>query len=125
MEWVAFPFTRGSSQHRIELRSPALQVDSLPSEPSGKPMEESGKYKITHTYIYIYIRVISVAQYKTGIHLASFYMVIQNPGSFYALYHLYYIFLRVSHKLLCIQPAKTLKVRNIMQDICGKAWKWS
>lgn len=52
-------------------------------------------------------------------------MVIQNPGSFYSLYHLYYIFVRVSHKLLCIQPAKTLKVRNIMQDICGKAWKWS
>ena len=49
MEWVAIPFTRGSSWYRIELRSPALQVDSLPSEPSGKPMEESGKYKICRT----------------------------------------------------------------------------
>ena len=35
--WVAFPFSRGSSQPRIEPRSPALQMDSLPAEPPGKP----------------------------------------------------------------------------------------
>ena len=33
LEWVAFPFFRGSSQPR----SPALQADSLPTEPQGKP----------------------------------------------------------------------------------------
>ena len=33
LEWVARPSSRGSSQPR----SPALQVDSLPSEPPGKP----------------------------------------------------------------------------------------
>ena len=38
LEWVAFPFSRGSSQPRIEPRSPALQVDSLPAELSGKPI---------------------------------------------------------------------------------------
>ena len=37
LEWVAFPFSRGSSQPRVEPRSPALQVDSLPAEPPGKP----------------------------------------------------------------------------------------
>ena len=38
LEWVAFPFSRGSSQARSwEPRSPALQVDSLPAEPHGKP----------------------------------------------------------------------------------------
>ena len=37
LEWVAFPFSRGSFQPRIEPRSPALQVDSLPAEPQGKP----------------------------------------------------------------------------------------
>ena len=36
-EWVAFPFSRGSSLPGIELGSPALQVDSLPAEPQGKP----------------------------------------------------------------------------------------
>ena len=33
LEWVAFPFSRGSSQPR----SPAMQADSLPAEPQGKP----------------------------------------------------------------------------------------
>ena len=36
-EWVAFPFSRGSSQPRTKPRSPALHVDSLPAEPQGKP----------------------------------------------------------------------------------------
>ena len=35
--WVGMPSSRGSFQPRIKLRSPALQVDSLPSETSGKP----------------------------------------------------------------------------------------
>ena len=33
LEWVAFPFSRGSSQSR----SSALHVNSLPAEPQGKP----------------------------------------------------------------------------------------
>ena len=33
LEWLAFPFSRRSSQPR----SPALQADSLPAEPQGKP----------------------------------------------------------------------------------------
>ena len=37
LEWVAVPFSRRSSQPRDRPRSPALQVDSLPSEPPGKP----------------------------------------------------------------------------------------
>ena len=36
LEWVAFPFYRGSSQPRIEPRFPILQVDSLPAKPQGK-----------------------------------------------------------------------------------------
>ena len=35
-EWVAFPFSKGSSQPRDQTRPPALQVDSLPAEPQGK-----------------------------------------------------------------------------------------
>ena len=37
LEWVVVPFSRGSSNPGIEPRSPALQVDSSPSEPPGKP----------------------------------------------------------------------------------------
>ena len=36
LEWVAFPFSRGSSQPRDQTRSPTLQADSLPAEPQGK-----------------------------------------------------------------------------------------
>ena len=37
LEWIAFPFSRGSSNPGIEPRSPTLQADSLPAELSGKP----------------------------------------------------------------------------------------
>ena len=37
LEWVALSFSRWSSQPRFEPGSPALQADSLPSEPPGKP----------------------------------------------------------------------------------------
>ena len=37
LELVAIPFSRGSFHPGIKPRSPALQVDSLPAEPPGKP----------------------------------------------------------------------------------------
>ena len=37
LEWVAIPFSRGSTRPRMEPWSPALQADSLASEPPGKP----------------------------------------------------------------------------------------
>ena len=36
LEWVVVPFSRGSSQPRDQTQSPALQTDSLPTEPPGK-----------------------------------------------------------------------------------------
>ena len=38
LEWVPIPFSRGSSRHRIEPGSPALQAGS-PSEPPGSLVE--------------------------------------------------------------------------------------
>ena len=38
LEWVAFPFSRGSSHPRTEPRSPTLQADSLPAELPGTPI---------------------------------------------------------------------------------------
>ena len=37
LEWVAIPFSRGSSDPEIEPGSPALQADSLLLEPHRKP----------------------------------------------------------------------------------------
>ena len=48
LEWVAFPFSRGSFQPR----SPALQADSLPAEPQGKPEKVKGLLFIQSTNIY-------------------------------------------------------------------------
>ena len=38
LEWVAIPFSRDLPNPGIEPGSPALQADSLPSEPPGKPL---------------------------------------------------------------------------------------
>ena len=40
LEWVDIPFSRGSSPV-MEPESPALQADSLPCEPPGKPQTNS------------------------------------------------------------------------------------
>ena len=37
LEWVAFPFSRGSSQPRDQARIFTFQADSLPAESQGKP----------------------------------------------------------------------------------------
>ena len=38
LEWVAIPFSRGSSQPRDQTQvSPTFQANSLPSEPPGRP----------------------------------------------------------------------------------------
>ena len=39
LEWVAVPLSKGSSQPRGQMQSPALREDSLPAEPPGKPNE--------------------------------------------------------------------------------------
>ena len=46
-EWVAMPSSRGIFPRlnpRIELRSPTLQADSLPSEPPKKPIPYPGRH---------------------------------------------------------------------------------
>ena len=39
---LKIPFSRGSSQSREKAKSPALQADSLPPEPQGKPKNTGG-----------------------------------------------------------------------------------
>ena len=41
LEWVAFPFSRGSSQPRDRAQVSHIAVDSLPAEPQGKPNSSS------------------------------------------------------------------------------------
>ena len=48
LEWVAMLCSRGSSQPGIDPRFPALQEDSLPSEPPRKPYIYMAIYIYTH-----------------------------------------------------------------------------
>jgi len=47
LEWVDIPFSRDLSNPGIELGSPALQVDSLPSEPE-LMMDREAWHAATH-----------------------------------------------------------------------------
>ena len=48
LEWIAVPFSRGSSQPRNRKPgTPALQADSLPAELPGKPLKEDYIYENT------------------------------------------------------------------------------
>ena len=38
LEWVAFPFSKGFSQPKDRTQVSALQADSLPAKPQGKPI---------------------------------------------------------------------------------------
>ena len=49
VEWKAIPFCRDFPDPGMEPESPALQADSLLSEPPGKPI---------YIYIYIYIYIL-------------------------------------------------------------------
>ena len=53
LEWVALPFSRGSSQPQDQTQVSCIAGGSLPSEPPGKPPNKSSPFKIQlqiHTY---------------------------------------------------------------------------
>ena len=51
LEWVAYPFSMGSSWPGIELGSLALQADSLPAELPGKPIQGKLFYAVFNPVI--------------------------------------------------------------------------
>ena len=54
LEWVAFPSPGDLPNPGIEPRSPALQVDSLPAEPQGKPKIQLIIIKIINLLTYTF-----------------------------------------------------------------------
>ena len=52
LEQVAFPFSRESSQPRDWPQIPALQTDSLPAEPQGKPKNQE-KHQINNLTLHL------------------------------------------------------------------------
>ena len=58
LEWVAIPFSRGSSSPRDRTWVSALQADPLLSEPPGKPISRTG------VHIYLLLKYWSSGQFK-------------------------------------------------------------
>ena len=55
LEWVAISFSRGFSNPGIEPRSPALQVDAIPSEPPGKSIRHKWVTIIWHKWVWKWV----------------------------------------------------------------------
>ena len=60
LEWFAISFSRGSSWPRDCTGSPVLQVDSLPSEPPGKPCV------VVKSHVNLYVRNFCFIDYIHG-----------------------------------------------------------
>ena len=66
LEWVAFPFSRGSLNPGIEPRSPTLQVDCLPAQPQGKPIYPYSKWIVLWKYklfLLIHLQALLILPY--------------------------------------------------------------
>ena len=75
LEWVSFPFSRGSSNPGIEPTSPKLQVDFLPAEPQGK-LKNTGVSSLSLQHIF------STQKLNTGLlHCRQFLNQLSHKGS--------------------------------------------
>ena len=53
LEWVAYPFSRGSANPGIELGSPASQVDSLQLSYQGPALQFSSVQSLSHVRLFV------------------------------------------------------------------------
>ena len=101
LEWVAIPSPEDLPDPGIEFRSPALQADSLPFEPLGKPPKSSNSYILVSLSYKTWIsNRLQVKIIDTKVKYGAFYFVNMAPC-----FHLLN-FLRVitvsHHYLLCM-----------------------
>ena len=66
LEWVADPFSSGSSQPRNQLGSPALQADSLPAELPGKPYGQGQIKEKSHRGVWLGTGLPIIHQQQSG-----------------------------------------------------------
>ena len=79
LEWVAKPFSRGSSDLGIKPRSPAMQAGSLPSESPGKfyyitILIMLAKFSITDAYTYSLL--ICIIFFRMLLNLLNYFICI-------------------------------------------------
>ena len=105
LEWVAFPFSRGSSNPGIEPRSPALQADSSPAEPQGKPGAQPKNHDRLHTrhcfsvrskntfffYVIIWAQCLEVGKAPGSVEQFEITKITGSPSSWATLMYIYTI----------------------------------
>ena len=60
-EWVTIPFSGDFPNLGIKPRSPALQADSLPSEPPGKPLTGGTEWPFHVATFYLFTHALYVS----------------------------------------------------------------
>ena len=116
LEWVVYPFCRGSSQARIELGSPALQVDSLPAELAGKPCGNGIRCQISVSNFVTHLVTFSVKAYESWITFLDMLIisqVLKNLNLKAARYHFTYLC-----KSIC--PSLLFLSKYISAKFCGR-----
>ena len=86
LEWVAFSFSRGSSQPRDQTQDSRMQVDSLPAEPQGKPFDckaspLSGCWSIYQKGVFVTQGVTCADWYPVGTSLHCVSWLDEETGS--------------------------------------------
>ena len=106
LEWVAIPFSGDLPGLGIEPRSPALQADSLPSEPTGKLV---GILSVIHYFIFGFVNEIAYPVPSKCIWFLDDLLYLDygnakiKPTSVFLNIHLTGIILPCSDLLLCVQ----------------------
>ena len=80
LKWVAMPSYRASSNPEIELRSPASQGDSLPSEPQRKPYQIVCKYFLSYPFYFVECFLCCAAFWSDIIPLVYFILKLVFTG---------------------------------------------
>ena len=73
LEWVAYPFSSGSSQPRNQTGSPALQADSLPAELPGKATQQDIPKFIREEYKLIFTCISSLISHHFPVWVLCFH----------------------------------------------------
>ena len=125
MEWVAYPFSSGSSQLRNRIVSPTLQIDSLPTELSGKPQKGRrqkpkrwAKKAEASRYVWVCLLLLSVSSSLSGLSFPNHayftsasgkecckwrWLVWHRNNDIFSKYKIGCIFLHTASQLTCSQ----------------------
>ena len=105
LEWIAYPFSRGTSQPRNWPGSPLLQADSLPAELPGMPLITNKSLSLS-TFVIWKFKLIINGKTPKSIWLLSTSLLCRQTGTIKIIWDVY-----KSHKKYLLM-VKFLMMRN-------------